>query len=79
MNVYKLVWERLGRGTVPEGYEMTVDGRNADELAEQIHRFAQRKLTSRWFAVSVHEDGTFSVEAGRFGRGTWELLGTVAT
>lgn len=81
---YKVSFDRLGRGSGP--FDATFDvpkmshaEDTAEQLADAIWRFAKKRLVSRMFTVAVNLDpegrtGRVSVEAGRFGSGTVELL-----
>ena len=75
--MFRVEFERIGRGS--RGTVKDFEADDADGLAEQIHRFADGKLASRWFDVSVELNetnvGTGSIEGGRFGTFTVEKIG----
>lgn len=77
MTTWIVTFERIGRvhNPAPIEVEAEPDDALADRLAAAIHRKASRFLSSSWYEVTVRldpdeESGTFSIEAGRFGRGT---------
>lgn len=75
MATFKINPERIGRGDAPEPFEVEADDddRLADALAEGICQEAKKHLMSSDFTVSVNLDEmTFSVGAGRYGKGDIE-------
>lgn len=69
MIAYDVHFDRIGR-SYRDRTERFV-ARDADDLAEQIFRFARRHLTSRDFQVLVDlKTGRVTIDAGRFGTGT---------
>lgn len=78
MTTVRLTWERLGRGKRTAGATEDIEVKDGadfgDNLADAIFRIARSNLVSHWFDVAVYEDGGFSIEAGRFGNGTWERV-----
>lgn len=77
--------ERVGRNVAPGPLEIDCAPEEGDRIAEAIHRWARQWLhgSSRRgdFNVSVTcgdnllDGGDVFIEAGRFGRGKWEVLG----
>ena len=69
MTDYVIEFERIGRRRDLE--PLHVSAADADDLAAQVFRHADRYLGSREFTVLVDlEQGTVSIGAGRFGRGS---------
>ena len=65
---YMVTFTRIGRNhNVPQ---LTIPGpATADDIAEQVHRYARRHLMSRFYDVDVDlAAGKGWIEGGRFGR-----------
>lgn len=75
---YLVTFERIGRTRNVPAHEVQVvapRSQQAQALAEKLHRFAGKRLGSRWFDVDVTletdlSSGTVLLDAGRFGKGT---------
>lgn len=73
----RVVFERIGRKHEVPDLEidtatLAAAGQvRADQIAEQVWRYAGRFLASREYMVTVDlERGTVSIDADRFGKGT---------
>ena len=74
MTAYRCTFPRIGRSSNGSFVE-TFTAADADDLAEQVFRFAKRKLASRMFVVSVDlERMVGSIEYDRFGTFTIESV-----
>lgn len=74
--LYVVRFDRIGRGHCV-GQEVTFNAATSASLAEQVYRYAQSKIASKMFEVTVDiETGRGWIESGRFGTFTIEDRGT---
>jgi predicted RNA methylase len=75
---YKIIFDRIGRTGGRNGSKppepITVDSENADEIAEEVYRYARRFLASREVEVIVNlGKGTGFISAGFSNAGSFKV------
>lgn len=75
---FKVTPERIGRHHDVAPFEVSLGSHvspTSDMLADRIAREAKKVLLSKEFAVRVDlAKGAFSIQGGRFGKGTFEVM-----
>lgn len=75
MSAYRVTFERIGRSENGTDIRQTFIAKDEDELLEQIVEFVRPRLGSREWSVAINpETGEGHIEAGRFGRFTFEQV-----
>lgn len=72
MNEYEVTFERIGRTN--RGTVKTFHAASPADLVEPVYMFARAFLASKQFTVTTYDDGTGSIDGGRFGDFTWKEL-----
>lgn len=75
MTAYRVTFERIGRSEDGTDISQTFIAKDDDELLERIVEFVRPRLGSRDWTVAINpETGEGHIEAGRYGRFTFEEI-----
>lgn len=66
---YLVTFERVGRNHHVPDLQFVATG--GDVAAGEVHSYVGRHLGSREYSVDMYQNGTGSIDGGRFGTFTW--------